>query len=86
MKANQAVLPVRAMCRVLGLSPSGYYAWLKRPASQRSRANETLLSEIERIHVRSRSTYGRPRVYAELREEGHEVNHKRVGRLMHLGG
>jgi putative transposase len=86
VKANQTVLPVRAMCRVLGLSPSGYYAWLKRPASDRARANEALLSEIERIHVRSRSTYGRPRVYAELRDEGHPVNHKRVGRLMHQGG
>jgi putative transposase len=86
MKANQAIFPVRTMCRMLGLSPSGYYAWLKRPASERSRSNEALLSQIERIHVRSRSTYGRPRVYAELRAEGHAVNHKRVGRLMRAGG
>jgi putative transposase len=86
VKANPTVLPVRAMCRVLGLSPSEYYAWPKRPASERARANEALLSEIERIHVGRRSTYGRPRVYAELRDEGHPVNHKREGRLMHQSG
>lgn len=85
MKSNQADFPVRAMCHVLGLSPSGYYAWLQRPPSVRSRANDLLLGEIRRIHGESRETYGRPRLYAELREEGHAVNHKRVGRLMRLG-
>ncbi len=70
---------------MLGLSPSGYYAWLQRPPSVRSRANDVLLGEIRRIHGESRETYGRPRLYAELREEGHAVNHKRVGRLMRLG-
>jgi len=74
------------MCRALGLSPSGYYAWLQRPPSARSIANQELLGEIKRIHAFSRSTYGRPRLYAELRDEGHHVNHKRVGRLMRLAG
>lgn len=86
MKQNQAVFPIRAMCRVLGLSPSGYYAWLQRPASARTRTNERLRSEIRRIHRFSRGTYGRPRLHAELRDEGHAVNHKRVGRLMRLEG
>jgi putative transposase len=86
VKNNQADFPVRAMCRTLDLSPSGYYAWLQRPPSVRSLANTALLSEIRRIHGESRETYGRPRLYAELREEGHAVNHKRVGRLMRLGG
>jgi len=85
VKSNQAEFPVRAMCRVLGLSPSGYYAWLQRPPSARSIANDELLGEIRRIHGESRETYGRPRLCAELREEGHAVNHKRVGRLMRLG-
>lgn len=85
MKSNQAEFPVRAICRVLGLSPSGYYAWLQRPPSARSRANDELLDEIRRIHEESRQTYGRPRLYAELREEGRAINHKRVGRLMRLG-
>jgi putative transposase len=83
---NQADFPVRAMCRVLGLSPSGYYAWLQRPPSARSVADEELLTEIKRIHDFSRRTYGRPRMHAELRDDGHPVNHKRVGRLMRLGG
>jgi putative transposase len=83
---SQADFPVRAMCRVLGLSPSGYYAWLQRPTSARSLANDALLSEIQRIHEESRETYGRPRMHAELRDEGRAVNHKRVGRLMRLGG
>jgi putative transposase len=83
---SQADFPVRAMCRVLGLSPSGYYAWLQRPTSARSLANDALLSEIQRIHEESRETYGRPRMHAELRDECRAVNHKRVGRLMRLGG
>lgn len=74
------------MCRVLGLSPSAYYAWLKRPPSARSRNDQELLAEIERIHEFSRRTYGRPRMHAEMREEGYVVNHKRVDRLMRLGG
>lgn len=83
---NQADFPVRAICRVLGLSPSGYYAWLRRPPSARSLADDALLTEIRRIHDFSRRTYGRPRMHAELRDEGHAINHKRVGRLMRIGG
>jgi putative transposase len=86
VKQNQADFPVRAMCRVLGLSPSGYYAWRKRPPSARSLRDQELLREIERIHRFSRETYGRPGMHAELRDEGHAVNHKRVGRLMRIGG
>jgi putative transposase len=86
MREHQAEFPIQAMCRVLGLSPSGYYAWLRRPPSARALANEVLRSEIRRIHQFSRASYGRPRVHAELRDEGHAVNHKRVGRLMRLEG
>jgi putative transposase len=86
VKTNQAEYPVRAMCRVLGLSPSGYYAWLKRPPSSRSIQDEALLTELERIHQQSRRTYGRPRLHAELKDDGHRVGQNRVGRLMRLGG
>jgi putative transposase len=86
VRRHQAEFPVRSLCRVLGLSPSGYYAWLRRPPSARAVANEVLRSEIRRIHQVSRASYGRPRVHAELRDEGHAVNHKRVGRLMRLEG
>jgi len=77
---------VRAMCRVLGVSPSGYYAWRDRPPSARTVENERLLERMREIHEFSRHTYGRPRMYAELRDDGWLVNHKRVARLMALHG
>ena len=83
---NQAVFPVTQMCRVLGLSTSGYYAWLKRSPSARSRANQELLERMKQIHRFSRDTYGRPRIHAELRAEGKQVNHKRIARLMREEG
>ena len=86
VKRHQADFPVTAMCRVLGLSPSEYYAWLHRPPSARSLVNAQLTEEIRRIHAWSRRSHGRPRMHAELRDEGHQVNHKRVGRLMKLAG
>jgi putative transposase len=86
VRANQAVFRVRTMCRVLGVSPSGYYAWSGRPPSARDAANERLLGRMREIHTESRETYGRPRMYAELRDDGWLVNHKRVSRLMRQGG
>lgn len=83
---NQADFPVTQMCRVLGLSASGYYAWLKRAPSARSQANSELIERMKQIHRSSRETYGRPRIYAELRAEGEVVNHKRVARLMREEG
>jgi len=74
-------------CRVLGVSRSGYYEWLSRPASTRQQENELLLKHIERIYGESRGAYGWPRVHAEL-TIGLElaVNHKRVARLMRAAG
>lgn len=79
-------MPVRVMCRVLGLSPSGYYAWLKRPPSSRARRDAELIEEICRIHEDNRSVYGRPRIFAELKDNGEQVGEKRVGRLMKQAG
>ena len=70
MKANQAIYRVKTMCRVLEVSRSGYYAWLKRWPSAQSKANEVLLEAIEEIHAESDKTYGAPRVHAELEERG----------------
>ena len=64
MKTNQADFPVQAMCRVLGLSPSGYYAWLKRPLSARAQRDAELVTKIRRIHDDNRGVYGRPRIFA----------------------
>ncbi len=82
MSDHRAEFPVRAMCRVLGLSPSGYYAWLKRKPSARTRRDEELTVRIETIWQENRRVYGRPRIFAELKEDGERVGEKRVGRLM----
>ena len=77
------------MCRVLGVSTSGYYAWRKRQPSRRAQADQKLLKRIRTIHERSKGTYGAPRIHAELAEAGVHVSRKRVARLMrseHLRG
>lgn len=82
MTAHRAVHPIATMCRVLGVSPSGYYAWRQRPLSRRARADVKLSAEIQAIHRESRGTYGVPRIHAELAERGVHIGRKRVGRLM----
>jgi putative transposase len=74
------------MCQVLGVSTSGYYAWRKRPASRRAQDDAVLLRRIRTIHEASRQSYGVPRVYRELREDGVEVGRDRVARLMRQAG
>jgi putative transposase len=82
VKANQATYPVASMCRMLGVSTSGFYAWRNRAPSARARSDAQLLERIGDIHKRSRHTYGKPRVHAELSEQGLRVGGKRVARLM----
>ncbi|HEY6427901.1 MAG TPA: IS3 family transposase [Acidimicrobiales bacterium] len=86
VRAYQAIHAIKTMCRVLGLSRSGYYAWAKRTPSAREEANRELTDRIREIHRRSRGTYGCPRVHAELAAAGEQVNHKRVERLMRNAG
>lgn len=90
MKAIQAkptnTLPLRAMCRVLGVSASGYYAWRDRGPSKRAVANAQLTQEIRKVHKDSEATYGAPRIHAQLRQDGHCVGKKRVARLMRGAG
>ena len=74
------------MCRVLGVSASGYYAWLRRGPSPRARRDAELAARIEAIHRDSRGTRGAPRIHAELREEGERLGRKRVSRLMRESG
>ena len=74
------------MCRVLGVSRSGFYASRSRPPSQVKAENEKLAEEISNIHRASFGTYGSPRVHAELRHRGRRVNRKRVERLMAANG
>lgn len=82
IQAHQDEFPVQRMCSVLGVSPSSYYAWQTRPISRRVQANQKLMPEIRAIHIRSRKTYGSPRVHAELKADGFRVGKNRVARLM----
>jgi putative transposase len=84
--AHQAAHPIATMCRVLGVSPSGYHAWRKRRLSRRARADVKLSAEIQAIHRESRGTYGVPRIHAELAAQGMPVGRKRVARLMRAAG
>jgi putative transposase len=77
---------IATMCRVLGVSASGYYARLTRPPAARARADAELSAQIAAIHQRSRATYGAPRIHAELAAEGIHVGRKRVARLMTNAG
>ena len=86
MKANQAAWPVRTMCRVLGLSPSGYYAWLRRAPSARARRDAQLRQRIKEIWSANREVYGRPRIHAELQAAGERIGAKRVARVMREAG
>jgi putative transposase len=79
--------PVTTLCRTLGVSPSGFWAWRTRPPSARSLEDARLTTRITEIHERSRGTYGVPRVHAELRfEDDARIGRKRVARLMREAG
>lgn len=82
-KANHAVA---LLCRVLGVSPSGYYAWCQRDPSARAQTDTALLARIRTIHRESRQTYGAPRIQADLRASGERCGRKRVARLMRGAG
>ena len=86
MRANQASYPVTTMCRMLGVSPSGYYAWRTRGPSRRAQVNARLVDRIRAIHKDSRENYGSPNIHAELVDAGWRVNRKRVARLMRVHG
>ena len=73
---------VQAMCRVLGVAPSGYYAWLKCPLSNRAQEDARLLRLIRAFFTASQGVYGAPRVFLDLREAGETCRKHRVARLM----
>ncbi len=74
------------MCKTLGVSRAGYFAWRRRPESPRGGEDRALTSRIQVIHGTSRKTYGSPRVHRELRAQGTAISRKRVERLMHVAG
>jgi len=87
IQAEKANHPITMLCRVLGVSRSGYYAWSSRPVSARAMFDQDLIRRIIEIHKLSRETYGSPRIHAELRlDHGIRIGKKRVARLMCAAG
>ena len=86
VRANQGRYRIARMCRLLGVSTSGYYAWRVRSPSRRAQQNKELSRRIAAIHAESRQTYGARRVWAELRAQGVTVSRRRVARLMRALG
>jgi transposase InsO family protein len=80
--AQGVAFPVDTMCRALGVTRAGFYAWKKRPTPARAKADSQLSVAVAAVHQRSRKTYGSPRVHQELRARGVRVGRKRVERLM----
>lgn len=78
--------PISTLCRVLEVSVSGYYAWLKRAPSRRSQEDALLSERICHIYRANRQVYGSPRMHAALHADGQACGKKRVARLMRSSG
>lgn len=79
---EKVAFPIAALCRVLAVSTSGYYASQSRSISRHARRDEELSERIGTIHRTSKRRYGSPRVYEDLKADGERVARKRVARLM----
>jgi transposase InsO family protein len=82
ISAEKVAFPVSALCRLLAVSQSGYYAAVGRPRSAHARRDHDLAEKVAEAHLASRRRYGSPRVHAELRASGERVARKRVARIM----
>ena len=86
VETEKATFPVALICRLLGVSRSGYYSWRKASPSKRKEMNERLVAAIKVIHADHHERYGSPRIHRELNEQGHGVGKHRVARLMRENG
>src|SRR6185436_2613879 len=86
IQATPRTVPIAERCRVLQVARSGYYAWCRRPRSERTQADALLLQRIRTIHLESKARYGRVRIHRELRAQGIRCGQKRVGRLLRTAG
>lgn len=76
------MFPIEMMCKILGVSKSGYYSWLKRKPSKRAIENQKLMEQIRQVYKKSKGTYGSPRITEELKINYVHVSRRRVARLM----
>ena len=84
--AEKARYPVRALCRALDLTPSGYYAWAQRPPAARTLRDQQLRAHLRGAYTEHRGRYGSPRLHRVLRARGICIGRNRVIRLMRLDG
>ena len=82
IEAEKASFPISRMCRVLGVSQSGFFAWQDRPACRRQQQDMVYLAHIRTAFALSNGTYGSPRMHRDLVDEGHEIGRHRTARLM----
>ncbi|RGP35387.1 hypothetical protein D1012_20075 [Pseudotabrizicola alkalilacus] len=80
--AEKASFPISQMCRVLGVSQSGFFAWQERPACRRQQQDMVYLTHNRTAFALSNGTYGSPRMHRDLVDEGHEIGRHRTARLM----
>ncbi len=83
---HRGAWPVNLLCEALGVSRSGFYAWLIRPPSLRSKADEVLGVQVRQSFVGSDRTYGARRVWHDVLAQGHHCGLHRIERLMRLQG
>jgi putative transposase len=86
IEQHKQMFPIAMMCRVLEVSESGYYAWRKRPLSQRKREDAHLTAHMQQVFGDYRGVYGSPRIHAERTDQGWHCSRKRVARLMREQG
>lgn len=73
---------VVVMCKLMNVSPSGFYGWASRPTSERTRKHQRLATKLKAFYAASYGTYGSPRLYADLNEDGEQTSPRTVARLM----
>lgn len=86
IEAEKVNHTVKLLCKVLGVSRAGFYAWRTRPPSKRAKDDERLRKRIREAHARSRRNYGSPRVHEALKDEEEGLGRRRVARLMREDG
>ncbi|EKP4477063.1 IS3 family transposase [Cronobacter dublinensis] len=86
IRDNSRCWPVRLLCRVLDVHPSGFYAWFKQPYSQRHQSDLRLTGQIKQFWLESGCVYGYRKIHLDLRDSGQQCGVNRVWRLMNRAG